>query len=43
MSAKDFEEDLNRRKPVFSATTIRREDDIPELLSGVYNGFKTES
>ena len=41
LSAKDFSEDLNRRKPVVTGTTPRREDDIPELLSGVNNGFTT--
>ncbi|MDP2365023.1 MAG: chorismate synthase [Ignavibacteria bacterium] len=41
LSAKDFTEDLNRRKPLDFGTTGRKESDIPQLLSGVFNGFST--
>lgn len=37
----DFLEDLARRKSGAIGTTPRKEPDIPELLSGIYNGFTT--
>ncbi len=41
LSAGDFEQDLARRQPGATGTTPRRESDIPEILSGVYNGMTT--
>ena len=41
LSVEDFQADLERRKPGAVGTTSRREDDIPEILSGLYNGFTT--
>jgi chorismate synthase len=32
----DFTQDLNRRKPLLEGTTARIEDDIPEIISGIY-------
>lgn len=37
----DFFEDLARRKSGAIGTTLRKEDDIPLIKSGVYNGFTT--
>lgn len=39
----DFMPDLARRQSGSKGTTKRREDDIPEILSGVYNGFTSGS
>jgi chorismate synthase len=33
----DFMEDIDRRKPGAKGTTPRKEDDIPEIISGVFN------
>jgi chorismate synthase len=33
----DFTEDLERRKPGAKGTTPRKEDDIPQLITGVFN------
>jgi chorismate synthase len=33
----DFKEDIERRKPGAKGTTPRREDDIPQIISGVFN------
>ncbi|MEO8961434.1 MAG: chorismate synthase [Ginsengibacter sp.] len=33
----DFKEDIERRKPGARGTTPRKEDDIPEIISGVFN------
>jgi len=33
--------DLSRRKSGIAGTTLRNENDIPEIISGVYNGFTT--
>ena len=33
----DFKEDIDRRKPGAKGTTPRKEDDIPEIISGVFN------
>lgn len=42
LSAEDLACDLRRRRPGQSAlTTPRREDDLPELLSGVHEGLTT--
>ena len=41
ISANDFTEDLARRKAGKKGTTPRKEDDLPELLSGVFNGKTT--
>jgi len=37
----DFIEDLSRRKSGAKGTTPRLEDDTPEFLSGIFNGFST--
>jgi len=37
----DFIPDLSRRKSGSLGTTPRREEDIPELVSGIFNGFTT--
>jgi chorismate synthase len=39
----DFMSDLSRRQSGSKGTTKRREKDIPEILSGVYNGITTGS
>lgn len=41
LSERDFEGDLARRRSGGTGTTSRRENDSPELLSGIYNGFTT--
>ena len=41
LAAEDFESDLLRRKPGAVGTTSRHEEDSPEILSGLYNGFTT--
>ena len=37
MAANDFAEDIERRKPGAKGTTPRKEDDIPQFISGVFN------
>lgn len=37
----DFIPDLSRRKAGSLGTTPRQEEDIPELVSGIFNGFTT--
>lgn len=37
----DFTEDILRRKSGQPGTTTRTEPDLPELISGIYNGFTT--
>lgn len=37
----DFLPDLLRRRSGAKGTTLRREEDIPEIISGVFNGFTT--
>ncbi len=41
LAVEDFLLDLERRKPGAKGTTPRIETDIPELVSGVFNGFST--
>jgi chorismate synthase len=38
LAVEDFEADLERRRGGKPGTTSRREDDVPEIVSGVYNG-----
>ncbi|HXR83483.1 MAG TPA: chorismate synthase [Hanamia sp.] len=38
ISPEDFTEDIERRKPGAKGTTPRKEDDIPEIISGIFNG-----
>ncbi|PLX04133.1 MAG: chorismate synthase [Marinilabiliales bacterium] len=37
----DFLQDIQRRKPVKKGSTARKEEDKPELLTGIYNGYTT--
>lgn len=37
----DFFEDLERRRPGAHGTTTRKEEDKPEIISGVFKGFTT--
>ncbi len=37
ISPDDFTEDIERRKPGAKGTTPRKEDDIPEIISGIFN------
>lgn len=41
LSTEDFTEDIERRKAGAAGTTPRKEDDIPELISGVFNSHTT--
>ena len=41
LSAEDFEADLARRRSGARGTTPRREPDIPQIVSGLYNGMTT--
>lgn len=41
LTAEDLNADLGRRKPGKAGTTPRIEDDLPEILSGLFNGFTT--
>lgn len=41
ITAEDFKEDIERRKPGAKGTTPRKEDDIPEIISGVFNDKST--
>lgn len=43
LSIADFSADIERRKPGAAGTTPRSEDDIPKIISGVFNGFTTGS
>jgi chorismate synthase len=37
ISVNDFSEDIERRKPGAKGTTPRKEDDIPEIITGIFN------
>lgn len=41
LNVADFSADLERRKAGAKGTTPRKEDDIPEIVSGVFNGKTT--
>ncbi len=41
LTAEDFMKDIQRRKSGKKGTTPRIEDDLPQILSGVYNGHTT--
>ena len=43
LAQNDFTPDLDRRKPGAKGTTPRKEDDLPTLLSGVFNEYTTGS
>ncbi len=41
LSAEDFNEDLGRRRAGKKGTTARVEEDLPEIISGHFNGYTT--
>lgn len=41
LSVDDFTEDIERRKPGAKGTTPRKEDDIPQVKTGLFNGKTT--
>lgn len=41
LQASDFEDDLARRRPGAAGTTPRIEQDVPQICSGVFNGYTT--
>jgi chorismate synthase len=41
LSLEDFTEDIERRKPGAKGTTPRKEDDIPQIKTGVFKGKTT--
>jgi len=41
LSHEDFSDDLNRRRSGARGTTTRLESDVPEIISGVFNGKTT--
>lgn len=43
LNVDDFTKDIERRKPGARGTTPRKEDDIPEIVSGLFNGKTTGS
>ncbi len=43
ISVNDFSEDIERRKPGAKGTTPRKEDDIPEIITGIFNEKTTGS
>ena len=43
VTLQDFESDLARRRSGLPGTTPRHEPDLPEIVSGCYNGFTTGS
>ncbi len=43
ITVNDFSEDIERRKPGAKGTTPRKEDDIPEFVSGIFNNKTTGS
>lgn len=38
ISPEDFHDDIERRKPGARGTTPRKEDDVPQIISGVFRG-----
>jgi chorismate synthase len=43
LKEEDFLQDLERRKPGAAGTTPRKEDDLPQIVSGVFHGKTTGS
>lgn len=43
LSVEDFAQDLSRRHPSGKFTTARKEEDLPQIVSGVFNGHTTGS
>lgn len=41
LAVEDFAEDIERRKPGAKGTTPRKEDDIPQIKTGLFNGKTT--
>lgn len=41
LSEDDFTSDIDRRRPGMKGTTARNESDLPQILSGTYNGYTT--
>lgn len=41
LKEEDFAEAIDRRRPLAVGTTPRKEQDIPHIVSGVFNGFTT--
>ncbi len=41
LSVADFDTDIERRKPGAKGTTPRKEDDVPQIKTGVFNGKTT--
>jgi len=41
LAVEDFEKDIERRKPGAKGTTPRKEDDIPQIKTGIFNGKTT--
>ncbi len=41
LTTEDFTDDIKRRKPGAKGTTPRKEDDFPEIISGVFNEYTT--
>jgi chorismate synthase len=41
LSVEDFSDDIERRKPGAKGTTPRKEDDIPQIKTGLFNGKTT--
>lgn len=41
LSAEDFCVDIDRRRSGARGTTPRKEEDIPEILSGIHDGYAT--
>ena len=41
LKIEDFSSDIERRKPRAEGTTLRREDDTPEIVSGWFNNLTT--
>jgi chorismate synthase len=41
VNQQDFEKDFSRRKSGAKGTTPRKEDDLPQLASGIFNGYTT--